>query len=67
MTIRPIAVLTVALTTGLAACASPPSGPPASTTSQSMALPPADTSAGVPASPMQGMSAEEHQRMMQRR
>lgn len=67
MTIRPIAILTVALTTGLAACASQPSGPPASTTSQSMALPPAGTSATAPASHMQGMSAEEHQRMMQRR
>jgi type IV pilus biogenesis protein CpaD/CtpE len=67
MTIRPIAVLTVALTVGLTACASQPSGPPASTTSQSMALPPAGTSAAAPASPMQGMSAEEHQRMMQRR
>lgn len=65
MTIRPVAALTVALTAGLTACASQPSGPPASTTSQSMALPPAGTSGAASVSPMQGMSAEEHQRMMQ--
>lgn len=64
MTMLTKPVLVLVLTAGLAACASQPSGPPASTTSQPMTLPPATTAASSPASSMPGMSAEQHQRMM---
>jgi hypothetical protein len=72
MTILTKPALILVLTAGLAACASQPSGPPASTTSQSMALPPATTAAAPPAAAMTGMdhsrmSPEEHRRMMQPR
>ena len=72
MTILTKSALVVALTASLTACASQPFGPPVSTTSQSMALPPATTAATPPAAAMPGMdhsrmSPEEHRRMMQPR
>ena len=55
MTFRCAAALAVVATTGLAACAPQPASPPAA------AVAPAST----PVSTMPGMSAAEHQRMMQ--
>ena len=55
MTFRCAAALVVVATTGLAACAPQPASPPAA----------AAAPASAPASTMPGMSAAEHQRMMQ--
>lgn len=63
MAIRPTLALTLILATGIAACAPQPSGTSATTRQATPRV--AGTSPAAQASSMPGMSAAEHQRMLQ--